>query len=283
MAILSNRSWCSSGGSRIDIMLIAVSPTTARRVAPENVPTKEKITRVSSFKQLVRASLTSARRCPPQRSSPGLDKNTGPTSHRYEGLPRTTCPSGTPRQTRTSGLVPNRGAPFAGNGRTAELCPTAAAPFAGNGLSRHQLCPKGLSSDHSFFSNTTLHKKDKIASMSMNQCVHHDHCARHQDVRLLTLLASPFILNSTKTVRHWNWLLIIFWKNTFLKKHGNRRRFHRKNESNNDTPLKIVEDFVCATTNLGNIRRFSIYALLFFFLIHFSFFLLSCFFLFFPI
>ena len=104
-------------------------------------------------------------------------------------------------------------------------CPTAAAPFAGNGLSRHHTTVENTTfrlrvlarqGDPSVINSQDTRNKYMLpepkssTSVSMNQCVHHDHChdmslqprqARHQDVRLLTLLVTPFILNSTSIQR----------------------------------------------------------------------------------
>ena len=81
--------------------------------------------------------LMGARRCPTAIKPQGLAKNTGPTSHRYEGLPRTTNLPHRGLPDRHS--VQQRPPPSLGAAcrNTAELCPTT-APFAGNGLSRHR-------------------------------------------------------------------------------------------------------------------------------------------------
>ena len=69
-------------------------------------PHQGKITRVSSFKLLVRALLTGARRCP-TAIKPLAWKTHWPTGHRHEGLlANTTCPSGTPRWARNENEVP---------------------------------------------------------------------------------------------------------------------------------------------------------------------------------
>ena len=204
---LSNRSWCSSQVLR---------PHHAHKSLPNDRTTcgarkrshQRKNSREFPPSNNWCGPHSQARDTVPQRSGPWPGKHTGPTGHRYAH--NKLAHGGLPGQTRTSGLVPKRG-----------------PPFAGNGLSRHQLCPKGLLSDHS--SQTQhLQKRQKLlseprssTSVSMNQCVHHDHChdaflfrqAQHQKVSLLTLLVTPFILNSTDVIQQKIDSRCVFWSN----------------------------------------------------------------------